>query len=541
MNLQKDVVQRFHALKGFGLFWCLIALFSLCAASFPGKEAFATDTCASVTDTIVSNQKPVDEAAKLKIQENYGKIPLYFVRNNGQMNEQVRFYEKGSGRSTFFTDRGIYLSLTGGRQSKDKSREMASNQLAVDSTPAASTENPQPEVVRLIPLGANKHPEIVAEDLQECKVNYFHGNDPEKWKTNIPTYQSVVYKDVYKDINMKFYGNNRQMEYDIIVNPGASPSRVQLAYEGVADVQINDNGELEILLNSPLKRGDNSYCPPPAGVKGVDGENTSDEDPLGFSLESSKIIQKKPYVYQIIDGKKVEREGRFVIRDRRPSSVKGTRYTGTNNGHGQRCIYGFQVAAYDKRYPLVIDPPIAYSTYLGGSSYDHGSGIAVDSAGNAYVTGNTSSSDFPLSNAIYGSKKGNADVFVTKIAASGTSLSYSTYLGGGGYSDGSGIAVDSAGNAYVTGGTSSTDFPLSNAIYGSYRGGLSDAFVTKIAASGTSLSYSTYLGGSDSDVGQGIAVDSSGNAYVTGGAQVLLISRCQKPSMEAIRVMRMSL
>ncbi len=132
-RVQRNVVRRFQALKGFGIFWCLVALFSLCAASFPGNEALAMDTCQSVTEPVVADQKPVDEAAKLKIQENYGKIPLYFVRNDGQMNERVRFYEKGSGRSTFFTDRGIYLSLTDGRQSKVKSREMASNQLAVGS------------------------------------------------------------------------------------------------------------------------------------------------------------------------------------------------------------------------------------------------------------------------------------------------------------------------------------------------------------------------------------------------------------------------
>ncbi len=390
--------------------------------------------------------------------------------------------------------------------------------MAVDSTPAASTENPQPEVVRLIPLGANKHPEIVAEGAQECKVNYFRGNDSSKWKTNIPTYQSIVYKDVYKDIDMKFYGNNRQMEYDIIVKPGASPSRVQLAYEGVKDVQVNDNGELEITINSPLKRGDNSYCPPLAGMKGVDGENTSDEGPLGFSLESSKIIQKKPYVYQVIDGKKVEREGRFVIRDRRPSPVKGTRYTGKNNGHGQRCIYGFQVASYDKRYPLVIDPTIVYSTYLGGSGLDrtYNDSIAVDQNGNAYITGWTYSSDFPLQSAYDTSLGGDSDAFVSKIDASGTNLSYSTFLGGSSDEESIDIAVDSDGNIYVTGLTYSADFPTTiNAIDESLNG-YADAFVTKIDASGTVLSYSTFLGGSGLDEGQGITLDSIGNAYVAG-------------------------
>ncbi len=159
---------------------------------------------------------------------------------------------------------------------------------------------------------------------------------------------------------------------------------------------------------------------------------------------------------------------------------------------------------------------ISYSTYLGGSLADSGYAIAVDSAGNAYVTGYTDSIDFPTASAIYGTKTGFIDAFVTKIDKSGTSISYSTYLGGSLADTGRAIAVDNAGNAYVTGDTSSTDFPTLNAIGGNYNGGNLDAFVTKIAALGTNLAYSTYLGGSSDDYGQGIAVDSAGSAYVTG-------------------------
>ncbi len=250
-------------------------------------------------------------------------------------------------------------------------------------------------------------------------------------------------------------------------------------------------------------------------MKGVDGENTSDEDPLRFSLESSKIIQKKPYVYQIIDGKKVEREGRFVICDRRPSPVKGTRYTDMKIGHGQRCIYGFQVASYDKRYPLVIDPTITYSTYLGGSGADEGHGIAVDGDGNAYVTGQTRSVDFPTIGTTTAYAGGVCDAFVTKIGTSGASLEYSTYLGGSSSDFGYGIAVDGDGNAYVTGYTGSPNFPTAGTTT-AFAGGTYDAFVTKLGTSGASLEYSTYLGGSNDDRGYGIAVDGDGNAYVTG-------------------------
>jgi len=179
-------------------------------------------------------------------------------------------------------------------------------------------------------------------------------------------------------------------------------------------------------------------------------------------------------------------------------------------------VYGFTVASYDKSYPLVIDPVLEYSTYLGGSGYDVGNGIAVDDSGNVYITGETESSDFPMANAIYESYRGGTyDVFVTKLNASGSARVYSTYLGGSGSDEASSIAVDTSGNVYVTGYTQSTDFPTANAIYGTSSGNM-DVFISKLNASGSVLDYSTYLGGTNEDRGDGIAVDTSGNAYVTG-------------------------
>ncbi len=385
----------------------------------------------------------------VNIQERYGKLPLHFTQNNGQMDTRVRFYEKGSGHATFFTERGMYLSLVNA------------------------------EVVRLIPLGARNNPEITAEELLEGKVNYLIGNDPGKWKTKIRTHKAIVYKDIYKGIDMKFYGNNRQFEYDIIVNPGANPSRIQLSYKGIEDVKITEEGNMEI------------------------------------GLKEGKLIQKKPYVYQEIQGKKVEVDGRFVIRGHRSFSGKVSDNMDARNGQGQCHIYGFQVASYDKRYPLIIDPILIYSTYLGGSRPDYAYGIAVDSAGNAYVTGRTWSPDFPVVNAIDKSRNKSEDVFITKLNAEGTGIVYSTYLGGNDRDYGYGIAVDSAGNAYVAGRTISSDFPVVHAIDDSGNGEY-DAFVTKLNAEGTSIVYSTYLGGSDRDHVYGIAVDSARNAYIAG-------------------------
>jgi len=429
--------------------------------------------------TTSTNSSPFQASAKPALHKDFGKLPLCFIENNGQLDEKVRYYEKGRGRATYFTNAGVYVSLT-------------------------KSQNPQSETVGLIPLGANKHPGIFAEAPQEGRVNYFIGNNPAKWKSGIPAYKSVLYKGIYEDIDMRFYGNNEHLEYDIIVNSGASPSRVQLSYRGVEGLRVTEEGDLEICL------------------------------------KDGRLIQKRPYVYQEIEGKRIEREGRFRVFssgfgakdqkfrtcDERSQTIRNsiletrnsklsTLYSTLAPRHSS-FVYGFTVASYDKSYPLVIDPVLEYSTYLGGSGYDVGNGIAVDDSGNVYITGETESSDFPMANAIYESYRGGTyDVFVTKLNASGSARVYSTYLGGSGSDEASSIAVDTSGNVYVTGYTQSTDFPTANAIYGTSSGNM-DVFISKLNASGSVLDYSTYLGGTNEDRGDGIAVDTSGNAYVTG-------------------------
>lgn len=423
----------------------------------------------------------LDKASKVKLHDSYGKLPLSFIQNNGQINEKVKFYEKGSGHATFFTDQGVYLSLRKGSDTNAKvsvgslSRKASLSERLPHLT-ARNDNNPQSENIKLIPLNANKNPKIIAEDKMEGKVNYFIGNDSNKWKTNVPTYGAVVYKEIYKGIDMKFYGNNRELEYDIIVKPGADPNKVQLSYEGIEGLRITDDGNLEI------------------------------------DLKQGKLIQKRPYIYQEINGKRVEVEGRFNIFHSTPAT-----------DHAPLFSYGFQVASYNKNHSLIIDPVIVYSTYLGGSSLDYGYGIAVDSYGNAYVVGDTSSIDFPLASPYQGACGGSVgcqDIFITKFNAAGTGLVYSTYLGGSGgeyFMYGGGtfpsdfMTIDKYGNVYVTGYTGSTDFPLKSPIYTS-----GPAFVTKINASGSSLVYSTYLPGDG--IGGDIAVDGSGNAYITGSA-----------------------
>ena len=427
---------------GMLLGYCAMALLLCIALLMVGAGNLSVSTGSSEKGT---KGKELD-ARRAKVVEAYGRLPLFFIQNDGQLDKKVKFYEKASNSAMYLTEEGVYVSLVKQDGKKDTKTEA--------------------RLIKLSFLGGNPNPEIVAEGRLEGKVNYFIGNDPKEWKRDIPTYSSVLYKEVYEGIDIRFYGNQRQLEYDVIVKPGADPSKVKIVYEGIEGLRLKDNGEMEVV------------------VKNSKGE------------ESIALIQHKPIVYQEIDGKRKELDGGFLI-------LKNDK---------DKAVYAFNVPDYDKTRPLIIDPVLVYSTYLGGSGNDWGYGIAVDSSGNAYVTGLTFSTDFPTQNAFQRRFGGATDVFVTKLNSSG-SLVYSTYLGGSRPDWGYGIAVDSSGNAYVTGLTDSTDFPTTqNAFQRTFIG---DAFVTKLNPSG-SLVYSTYLGGSGMDWGRGIAVDSSGNAYVTG-------------------------
>lgn len=260
------------------------------------------------------------------------------------------------------------------------------------------------------------------------------------------------------------------MEYDFIVAPGADPNAIKLAFEGADKLEVNIQGDLILY----------------AGV--------------------GELRLHRPRVYQVINGVRQEIPGGYVLNPE----------PGVQTPRSQ--FVSFHIAAYDASRPIIIDPVLSYSTYLGGTGSDTGASIAVDSAGNAYVTGSTSSTDFPTSGVVQPVFGGFTDVFVTKLNPTGSALVYSTYLGGSNVDQGFGIAVDSSGNAYVTGETSSHDFPTTP---GAYRtiGGFDDAFVAKLDATGSGLAYSTYLGGNLQDQGKGIAVDSSGNAYVAGTTQ----------------------
>ncbi len=417
------------------------------------SQPLLTEGQTNTDDALV---KP-DPVIKAQISEAYGKLPLTFEANEGQVDSQVQYLSRGAGYNLFLTGTEAVIALHSPVKVDNSSPTVGD-----ESEPASGEQS----VLRMKLVGANAAPKTQGLEPQSGKSNYFLGNDPEKWRTNVNHYARVQYTDVYSGVDVVYYGNQRQLEYDFIVAPGTSPDIIKMSFEGAQDLSIDEDGDLIL--------------------------RTAGGD----------IRQHKPIIYQETNGERHEIAGRYEIK-------------------GDREI-GFELAAYDTTKPLVIDPVINYSTYLGGYGRDQGYGIAVDSSGNAYVTGFTEASNFPTVNSLpYGDREGSGwsqDAFVTKLNSAGSALVYSTYLGGQNRSNDKalGIAVDSAGNAYVTGYTNSVDFPTVNPFQRAAGGG-GDAFVTKINPAGSALVYSTYLGGSDAnEESRSIAVDSAGNAYVTG-------------------------
>jgi hypothetical protein len=316
-------------------------------------------------------------------------------------------------------------------------------------------------------VGSNPAAQAVGRLQLPGVSNYLVGNDTAQWHTNIPNYAKVEYQNVYPGVNVVYYGNNQhQLEYDFVLAPGANPQSIQLSFQGAQGMHLDAQGDLVL--------------------------HTSAGD----------VAEQAPVLYQDSNGVRQNVPGQYVLE-----------------GNGQ---VGIAVGAYDTTRPLVIDPTysLVYSTYLGGSyGNTHGFGIAVDSAGNAYVTGDAWSRTFPTTRGVLHTKGGGGtDAFITKFNAAGTALVYSTYLGGSGNDFGRSIAVDSSGNAYVAGYTTSANFPTHNAYQSTSGGGADNAFLVKLNATGSALLYSTYLGGGDDDKAYGLALDGSGDAYLSGTA-----------------------
>jgi hypothetical protein len=436
--------------------------------------------------------------AKPTLAADYGKLPLSFEANQGQSDPQVKFLSRGNGYALFLTDKAAVLSLTKADPTTKPDAPLKSG--APFNQPNQTQNHTKTDVVRMELAGSQPRLRPQGTSQLPGKANYFLGNDPAKWHSGIPTYAKVKYANVYPGVDLIYYGNQRQLEYDFIVAPGASPKPIQLHFAGAARLALNPDGDLTVIARN------------------------------------GEIAFHRPVAYQMKDGQREPVEGSFVVAANR--NVR------------------FQVGNYDPTRELVIDPTLSYSTYLGGSGGDYATSIAVDKSGDAYVAGTTYSTDFPVQGAYLATNKAAAKglsvAFVSKFNAAGSALVYSTYLGGSGNNSadfagspifsesgdlGYGVAVDGSGEAYVTGQACSADFPTTTNAFQRVNYAAAnqtiwvacDGFVTKLNSTGSALLYSTFLGGSGNtvndtgfnyeklgDSGTAITVDATGNAYVAG-------------------------
>ncbi len=379
-----------------------------------------------------------------------GGPPLSFIENRGQVDERVKYYETGSSHAVYFARDGVYL--------------------------AHSDRNNSSGMVRLRPFGMGQETNVTAEGMLKNRVSYFTGKNPALWKTDLPTYRTVAYRDIQPGVDVVFYGAGRLLEYDVVARPGSDISRLSFRYDGIERLELAEDGSLLVHLEG-----------------------------------GAFLVQKKPFIYQEIDGTRREVEGRFRIL---PESELA---------EGGSCSYGFEVAAFDAARSLVIDPAMDFSLRIGGTKDDSGLGIALDEEGFLYITGWTASPNFPkifpIQHSDYLGEKlqGPTDAFVMKIDSKTMEAYFSTYLGGAGEDEGHDLYVN-ASSVYVVGWTASDDFPTTGSAVQGNWGGAKDGFVARIGSDdlSTSLLYSSYLGGDKDDAVTGVVVSKSGEIFLTG-------------------------
>ena len=454
---------RIHALLSVAF---LIAVFTIIivTTAAPGSAASSRK---KHSKGILSDaqQQPASATTKARAAENYGKLPLSFEPNRGQAEPTVQFLSREAGYTLFLTGDEAVLALRTSNASPEQNSSVSALRLHLDGANASAKSN--------------------GESALPGRSNYFLGDHAANWQAGVPTYSRVRYEDIYPGIDLVYYGNRSgRLEHDFVVRPGADPGTIALNLRGAHSVRLNASGDLEL------------------------------------KVASSTLTLEHPVIYQEVKGQRRGVSGGYVL---------------TADGRVK-----FAVGAYDRSQQLVIDPVLTYSTYLGGSSINSANGIAVDASGNAYITGRTISTNFPVTTGAYDTTCPGecASVFITKLNPAGNALVYSTYLGGTCMTfcgeTGKAIAVDASGNAYVTGITSSNNFPTTAGVFQPKEGATTsasneytNAFVTKLNATGSALVYSTYLGGSDGGLcytaagsegegGRSIAVDASGNVYVAG-------------------------
>ncbi|MBX3080221.1 MAG: SBBP repeat-containing protein [Anaerolineae bacterium] len=462
------------------------------------------------------------------VERDFGKLPLSFVPNVGQTDQTVRFQVNSLGGTLFFKPQEVVLSLPQPNDAaKFAEHKMALRPEEMVSDRSKLPENQPPLMVKMQLIGANGEAEIVGADPLAGIVNYFIGNDPSQWHTNIPTYAGITYRDVYPGTSLHYDGYQGHLKGTYTVAPNADPSMIRWRYEGNTDLSIDPlTGDLLITL--PNGRVLREVAPTAWQEKlgkreAVHVSYALDEHTAYFVVsdyaDTLPLIIDPSFQYSTYFGGGGEDDGFDIAVD----AMNSAYITGETQSANFPVLNALQ-GTYSGGYDVVImkltpsGNELVYSTYLGGSQHDGGNGITVDNVGGAYITGYTQSTNFPIFNALQGTLNGQANAFVTKLSPSGASLVYSTYLGGENQDAGSAIAVDSAGSAYIAGLTRSSNFPTLNAFQALYKGG-GDAFVAKLSTNGATLVYSTYLGGDKPDYGNDLALDSSGNTYIVGATE----------------------
>lgn len=440
----------------------LLCVISMAIASSLPVCASPRQAQTSVIRTPNVGTSPTDSKSTDASVAVFGKLPLRFEENVGQTDLGVQFISRGPGYTLFLTPSGAVFKLSG-QKPDQRSLTPGSN----PSQRHLQRNMPVASVLRMTLEGTKQIPTMTGVDKLPGVTNYLIGKDPRKWHTGIASYSKVQYSEVYSGIDLVYYGNQHQLEYDFVVKPGADPGQLSLGFEGSDSMDVSASGDMSI----HTKAGELSF--------------------------------RRPKIYQIQNGQQINVSGGFRKRD---------------SNH-----IGFDVAKYDQTKPLVIDPVLVYSTYLGGSSWDYATDVAVDSSGDAYISGDTWSVDFPIvgTSVSAAPQGGMEDGFVAKLNSSGTALIYSTYLGGATGSWGTNafrVAVDSNGQAYVSGNTSTTDFPVTSSAFQTSlgSGAYYNAYLAKLSASGQTLLYSTFIGGTSWENEIGLAVGANQNAYVVG-------------------------
>ena len=455
----------------------------------------------------------------------FNKLPLCFIENKGQVREGAKYYIKMPNGNVYFTPEQIVYQFI---QIKDEEKSQEKRLMPRETEKG---EKIKVENIRVRYISSNKNVKVEGLEENKAEISYFRGNDPGKWVRGVRTFRKVLYKELYPQIDLIVYGSGGGIKHEYWVSAGGEVEKIKLRYEGIKQLRVNERGQLEIETGEGVLRED-----APFSYQIIDGERVKvetryviDKDntlryKVGKYRKDKELIIDPTLIYSTYLGGSIWEQGREIAIDGSGNAyVTGITYssdfpttpgaydTSYNGGSWDAFITKLNSAGTD----------LLYSTYLGGSNDDYGSGIAVDGNGNAYITGMTESGDFPTTpNAYDTTYNGYADAFITKIDSTGTNLIYSTCLGGSNSNDwGFEIAIDGSGNAYITGYTYSSDFPTTPGAYDtSYNGGYGDAFIAKINSTGTNLIYSTYIGGNDSDWGLGLAIDENGAVYVTGWA-----------------------